>query len=318
MNPGSLSSLPSRYVKVAWLGAIFGVFASIIGCSTYKSHHKEWIGTFMFDSVTAGAVLLEYDEESPRGNTFGSSDQYNVNVDLFRYDFISGTLKKERRLFQNMKDAAIYRVTEYNPPLLLQSARYSDGTAVFNLETGEKKILKVRVEHLSANKGFYSNAVTIIDATTMDTVLFLNKNDESIYYFDEKSNQYLSLKSEKINEVWSSHFQTQRLNQSGVVKLLGVPRVYFSEDHVINWSERKTPFFARSNDSISVSCDVDSILQNILHCDTFPRPSLPLGRFVGSFKTHHFVGVRDEGLYACSGKSSCQATLISSGGYSEK
>ena len=130
----------TQFCLYAGIAALI-LIPGFLGCSTYHEHHKDWIGVFMFDSVTAGAVLLEYDATSPKGNTFGSGGDYNVNVDLFRYDFAKKALTKDLSLFKDMKDAEMYRVTEYNPPYLLQGARIDDGAALFNLKTGEKRIL---------------------------------------------------------------------------------------------------------------------------------------------------------------------------------
>jgi|GEM_PF-4142061 len=173
----------------------FVLLPGFMACSTYQEHHKDWIGVFMFDSVTAGAVLLEYDESSPKGNTFGNVDQYNVNVDLFRYDFTNRTLTKDRSLFKNMKDAGMYRVTEYNPPYLLQGARYGDETALFNLETGKKRVLGIRVNHLSQGNRFFSNSVAIINSEKMDTLLKTSGSaGPSIYFYSDSLNKYVNLK----------------------------------------------------------------------------------------------------------------------------
>lgn len=295
------------------------ILPEFMACSTYREHHKDWIGVFMFDSVTAGAVLLEYDQSSPKGNTFGSGGDYNVNVDLFRYDFAKQILTKERSLFTDMKDAEMYRVTEYNPPYLLQGARLGDETALFNLKTGEKRILGIRVSHLSQGNRFFSDEIEIIDSNKVDTLLReLGNTDPAIYFYSESSTKYISLKPEILDGKRSSHFQVSSINSGTDIELLGLPKVYFSNDFFVNWEENVAPFYSFYPDSASVGCNIDSLLSGRVSCDTFPRTSTPLSRLTGSFKSRHFIGIRDDGLYECSGKDTCLARQISNGGTSEK
>jgi len=289
-----------------------------MGCSSYHEHHKDWIGVFMFDSATAGAVLLEYDKSSPKGNTFGSIEENNVNVDLFRYDFAKQILTKDRSLFKDMKDAEMYRVTEYNPPYLLQGAPIEDGTALFNLKTGEKKILGIRVSHLSKGNRYYSDEIEIIDSNKTDTLLQTSpQTGPAIYFYSEFGSKYVNLKSGNSNGKRTSSFQVSSVNSATDVELNGLPRVYFSNDFFVNWEENSAPFYNIVSDSESVSCNIDSLLNGKVFCDTFPRTSIPLNRLTGSFKTGRFIGIRDDGLYECSGKDTCVARQISNGGWSE-
>lgn len=309
---------PIRYFAWLTLPALI-ILAEFMACSTYHEHHKNWIGVFMFDSVTAGAVLLEYDESSPKGNTFGNVDQYNVDVDLFRYDFAKQILTKDRSLFKNMKDAGMYRVTEYNPPYLLQGAPYGEETALFNLKTGEKKTLGIRVSHLSQGKRFYSDEIAIIDSNKVDTLLSISGNmGPAIYLYSEVYNKYISLKAEKLNERWADHILLSSINGGGDVELFGLPHFYYSDDVFVNWSENTAPIYPVDSDSAAVACNIDSLLNGRVSCDTFPRTSSPLNRLTGSFKTQHFIGIRDDGLYECSGRDTCVARQISNGGTSEK
>jgi hypothetical protein len=320
-----LSNVTKRLLKlpvIRFLACL--AFPSVImlpgfmGCSTYHEHHKDWIGVFMFDSVTAGAVLLEYDETSPKGNTFGNGGQYNVNVGLFRYDFVKQALTQDRSLFKDMKDADMYRVTEYNPPYLLQGAQTEDGTALFNLKTGEKKVLGIRVNHLSQNSGFFTDKVAIVNSEKMDTILYLpNYSDPSIYLYSELFKKYISLKTENSTGVWVPHILLRPINGGSEIELFGLPSLYYSDDLYINWEENIAPFPSIYPDSASVGCNIDSLLNGKVACDTFPRTSVSLNRLTGSFKTHHFIGFRDDGLYECSGKDTCKARQISNGGWSE-
>jgi hypothetical protein len=310
---------PIRYFAWLTLPALI-ILPGFMACSTsYHEHHKDWIGVFMFDSVTAGAVLLEYEESSPKGNTFGNGDQYNVDVDLFRYDFAKQILTKDRSLFKNMKDAGMYRVTEYNPPHLLQGASYAEGTALFDLETGEKRTLGIRVSHLSQMKGFFSNEVAIIDSKNLDTIQYQpNYLDPAIYLYSEVYNKYISLKAEKTNEQWVDRILLSTIGGRGDIELSGLPHFYYSDDVFVNWSENTAPIYPVDSDSAAVACNIDSLLIGRVFCDTFPRTSTPLNRLTGSFKSHHFIGIRDDGLYECSGKDTCVASQISNGGTSEK
>lgn len=312
------NAIRTRLCLSAGLAALI-LIPEFTGCSSYHEHHKDWIGVFMFDSVTAGAVLLEYDKSSPKGNTFGSIEEYNVNVDLFRYDFEKRILTKDRSLFKDMKDAEMYRVTEYNPPYLLQGARIEDGTALFNLKTGEKKILRIRVSHLSKGNRYYSDEIEIIDSNKTDTLLHTSpQTGPAIYFYSEFGSKYVNLKSENSNGKRTSYFQVSSINSGTDVELYGLPRVYFSNDFFVNWEENSAPFYNIASDSESVSCNIDSLLNGRVFCDTFPRTSIPLNRLTGSFKTQHFIGIRDDGLYECSGKDTCVARQISNGGWSEK
>jgi hypothetical protein len=295
------------------------VLPGFMACSTYHEHHKEWIGVFMFDSVTAGAVLLEYDETSPKGNTFGNGGQYNVNVDLFRYDFVKQALTQDRSLFKDMKDAEIYRVTEYNPPYLLQGARTEDGTALFNLKTGEKKVLGIRVSHLSQGNQYFSDEIEIIDSNKIDTLFRTSASKgPAIYFYSESLNKYVNLKAGNLNGKSSLIFYVSSINSGTDLELLSLPKVYFSDEFVVNWEENTAPIYPVYPDSASVACNIDSLLNGRVFCDTFPRPSTPLNRLTGSFKTQHFIGIRDDGLFECSGKDTCIAKKISTGGTREE
>ncbi len=237
------------------------ILPGIISCSTYHVHHKNWIGVFMFDSVTAGAVLLEYDESSPKGNTFGNGDQYNVNVDLFRYDFAKQILTRDRRLFKDLKDAVLYRVTEFNPPHLMQGAPLGQETAIFNLETGEKKVLGIRVSHFSQSKRFYSDVIEIIDSNKVDTLIRTSPSaGPAIYFYSEGADKYVNMKSDNSNGKRISYFQVSPIKPGTDVVLVGLPRVYFSNDFFVNWEENVVPFYSLYPDSASVGCDIDSLL----------------------------------------------------------
>jgi hypothetical protein len=300
------------------IGLSLVMVGALFGCGTYETHHKEWIGVFMFDSVTAGAVLLEYDHSSPKGNTFGDVEDNNVNVNLFRYDFKTQTLKKDRNLFSNMKDAGMYRVVEYNPPYLLQGARYDDGTVLFNLETGEKKILGIRVNHLSQGNQYISDADMIVNCGKMDTLFFHDDDNSSLYFYSEKSNTCFRHGFEKTNESWKQYYQIDNLGLTEKMKLNGLPWIYFDHNFFVNWEENWAPFYAINPDSTSVACNIDSLLIGMPFCDTFPKSNIALNRLMGSFKTNFFLGISEHDLFECNGKDSCNVRKISDGGISEK
>src|SRR5690606_17957669 len=108
------------------------------------------------------------------------------------------------------------------------------------------------------------------------------------------------------------------MNTGNSIELAGFPRVSFSGNLVVNWTENTAPFYSIYPDSASIGCNIDSLLNGRVFCDTFPRTSIPFDHLTGSFKTRHFIGIREDGLYDYTGNDSCEARQISNGGWSEK
>jgi hypothetical protein len=296
-----------------------------VSCATYETDHKKWIGVFLLDSVTAGAVRLDYHESSPKGNTFGNVEQYGVNVDLYRYNFHTKELKFDRRLFKNMGNANMYRITEYNSPFLLQGANYinGDNTVMFNLENGEKRILKIRVDHISQNKEYVFASNAIIKLDKMDTINIYNEWGETIYAYSEKYDKilkYLTTREYKRSEtIYNSRFQ---ITSTGDTMITELPEIKFKYSPLfgINWEEGLVGF---SGDSASrldnYLCNIDSVFtnQNTSTCKLMPKGLNKLEYVIGSLKSGNFIGLKTSGvgkngIYSCSGVENCEPELVSS------
>jgi hypothetical protein len=111
------------------------------GCTSYtKTHVIKWSGVFMVDSVTAGAVRLEYQEEAPNNNTFASGRTYGINQRLYYYNFKSdslylfATLGNELSAIPN--SISYLKDVDFNFPFLMYITASSGNTitSIYNVE----------------------------------------------------------------------------------------------------------------------------------------------------------------------------------------
>ncbi len=160
------------------------------GCTSYsKSHVVKWTGAFMIDSITAGAIQLEYTSKIPIGNTFASSSTYGINQRLFTYNFKTEKLTKVADLSTDMSDVPWGNHFDFNYPNLAYETIYrgSRASGIFDL-SGNKNILFTPIIGFlsSSNKYFVDNS-RIMDLKSKVTTAILN-TEADLFYFDDNTN----------------------------------------------------------------------------------------------------------------------------------
>jgi hypothetical protein len=116
----------------------------ISGCSSSNIHYTSWVGAFLIDSVTIGAVRIEYNISSRQFGYDQSSDYKNVNLDLYSYSLNTNSSKLISRLESGLSSSAYtFGSIRYQNPWIAYSC--DKGTLqldIYNTLTNEKVVVK--------------------------------------------------------------------------------------------------------------------------------------------------------------------------------
>ena len=162
------------------------------GCTSYtKTHVIKWSGVFMVDSVTAGAVRLEYHEETPNNNTFADGRTYGINQKLYYYNFKSDSLYLFATLNGNLSgipfSISYVKDVDFNSPLLMYIT-VSNGntiTSIYNVENKANILSTPFRGFLSSGNKYLVGPLQIMNIHTKDTSKIENSNNGNLFYFND-------------------------------------------------------------------------------------------------------------------------------------
>jgi hypothetical protein len=129
-------------------GAIFSLFAVtyalLSGCSYQNNHYTSWDGAFIIDSVTIGAVRIEYDIVSHEFGMDKSSETKNVNWDLYIYSIPKKRTLTITRLETGLSSVEYtYGSIRYQEPWMAYTCdKGTPQLSLYNIKTKERVIVK--------------------------------------------------------------------------------------------------------------------------------------------------------------------------------
>ncbi|MEO6096420.1 MAG: hypothetical protein ABIW76_12255, partial [Fibrobacteria bacterium] len=145
----------------------------------------------MIDSVTAGAVRLEYSEESPNNNTYASGRTYGINQKLYYYNFETDSLFFFAPLNENLSglpsSISYFKDVDFNYPLLLYITSLNGNTitSIYDIEKKSNVLSTPFRGFLSSERKYIVGKNQIMDLSNTDTSSFVNTNNGDLFYFDD-------------------------------------------------------------------------------------------------------------------------------------
>jgi hypothetical protein len=185
-------------------GAIFSLFAIVFvlltGCSYKDNHYTAWVGAFIIDSVTIGAVRMEYNIVSHEFGMDKNSETKNVNFDLCIYSIPGRRTLTTTRLETGLSsiECAYGSVFFQDPWMAYTCYKGTSQLSLYNIRTKEKTVVKdgnnetaicfsksCKYLLLSAGRYYVSN-VSEKSLTRIDESKYCNP-----FYIDEETGHVL-------------------------------------------------------------------------------------------------------------------------------
>jgi hypothetical protein len=175
-----------------WLVAFCLVcaWAFLNGCTNYKTDHiKEWTAAFMIDSITAGAIRLEYVTESPTNNTLANGKTYSVSQSLYYYNFKNDSLTKMATLRESLEDPPIGTSFDFNYPYLAYETENigTSATAIYDLTLKKNILVTPFMGFLSSQNKYLVKNNQLMNIETQATRPVLS-GLASLFYYDDNTN----------------------------------------------------------------------------------------------------------------------------------
>jgi hypothetical protein len=118
--------------------------SAFVGCSYDRYHEIMWIGAFLIDSITVGAVNIDYYYTTKQFGMDGSTDLKDVNMNLVKYDLKTNTTHDVACMEKDLSDPTVGAGSvKYQRPWVAYNCDRGGilQLVVFNMETGQKTVL---------------------------------------------------------------------------------------------------------------------------------------------------------------------------------
>jgi hypothetical protein len=135
-----IAKIKKKFLIVLLLGL------TVSGCSRDTYHYKHWIASFIVDSVTIGAVEIEYDITSWQFVLSQGNDYKNVNLDFYTYSLKTNSAQLNTHLESGLSNdlyAEAGSVKYQKPWIAYTCNRGVSQLVAMNLETGQKNTLLI-------------------------------------------------------------------------------------------------------------------------------------------------------------------------------
>jgi hypothetical protein len=128
-------------------GAIFPLFtiayALLSGCSYKDNNYTEWVGAFNIDSVTIGAVRMEYNSVYTEYGMNKNTETKNVNFDLCIYSIPEKrTLTTTRLETGSSSIDYAFGSIRFQDPWMAYTCDKSSQLRLYNIKTKERAVVK--------------------------------------------------------------------------------------------------------------------------------------------------------------------------------
>jgi hypothetical protein len=129
-------------------GAIFPLFtiayALLTGCSYKDNNYTEWVGAFNIDSVTIGAVRMEYNSVYSEFGMSKNTETKNVNFDLCIYSIPEKRTLTTTRLETGLSSTeyAFGSIRFQDPWMAYTCDNGSSQPSLYNIKTKERAVVK--------------------------------------------------------------------------------------------------------------------------------------------------------------------------------
>ncbi|MEO6094974.1 MAG: hypothetical protein ABIW76_04595 [Fibrobacteria bacterium] len=202
----------------------------LVGCTSYtKTHVIKWSGVFMVDSVTAGAVRLEYHQETSNNNTYAGGRTYDINQRLYFYNFKSDSLYLFSTLNNNLSgipfSISYFKDIDFNYPMLMYITTLNGNTitSVYNIETKEFVFSTPFRGFLSSSSKYLVGVKQVMNLSTKDTSRVENTANDNMFYFNDTTEMGYGIASSLRNPP----FPIYKYGLSGVLpESLGVINIF--------------------------------------------------------------------------------------------
>jgi hypothetical protein len=277
------------------------------GCTNYtKTHVIKWSGVFMIDSITAGAVRLEYREEVPINNTYAGGRTYGINQKLFFYNFRRDSLFLYATLNSSLAEIPVSQSdkndVDFNYPLLMYITNGNGNTvtSIYNIETKSNVLSTPFRGFLSSGCKYLVGVRQIMNLNTLDSTGIENSNYDALFYFNDTIESAYGVATDRRK----SPFPVFKYGLGGVLpESLGVLNLY--ETFGRSPLNGKVVYQVSGKAEIGL-LNLDSLKKNIIVSDfvSMGNAFSDMGGFDYSIDSENFIlfknvglGGNDPGLY---------------------
>jgi hypothetical protein len=214
---------------------IIPIYFLLVGCASDKTHNIKYYGAFFYDSVTIGAIRIEYNQTSTPSVTGTDYGYEDVEQWLDFYNIPLAKVTRSTLIAKNLRGPIPVQTRFVAPWLLYQIRRETDCVEMMNVESGQKWTITKHFDYPNgiSTSGTYALVGASILKREDGTVFKSFSSRGGPFYFDEDSMIIFSVEvannSDKYIKIYLTQNRTDTLNipqQDDKLRMIGSKNNY--------------------------------------------------------------------------------------------